>query len=314
MIDNEPIGNLVRSFFEFEYGDIVRLPDGKPISIGKKIEEGLLHRKVLSGSHAFNNYFFMPVYCSPPSVMLKIQAKRANGTMIDINGKRYHLFDKETTVIDLRDRSGETGYITNLGDYGCTEDGIYTIFVDVPNDRTNRLWRFALISGINYEFEDAPYIFKSRGTIRFNDGLIVDPQGNIDEKNNDENSFNFRTQPEIDYLHFIYNADKEDIDLYFEIPALKWKFHSGKWNVEKPSNIWHSNFPSLIYIKYPDERIVMSMDEELDDDNNQEQHAVTYVKSRSKGLFECDMTRFKSWFGREKVIRSVFIDLPKNRS
>lgn len=314
LIENEPIDNLVRSFFEFEYGDIVRLPDGKPISIGKKLEEGLLRRKALSASHATYNDVNMPIYSAPPTALLKIAAKRANGTIIEINGNMYRLFEKDTTVIELGDRSGETGYILNLSDYGCTQDGIYTIFVDVPNDRTNRFWQFALINGISYEFEEAPYIFKSKGTIRFNEVLEVYSQDNEIMKNSDENSFNFVIQPGIDCLQYKFNTERDAIKLCFDVPALKWKFGTGTWNVEKPSDIWYSEFPDLIYFKYPDDKIVLSMDEQIDDENNVESQTVQYLKLKSTGLFVCDTTRFKSWFGREKVIRSVYIDLPKNRT
>ncbi len=72
----------------------------------------------------------------------------------------------------MGDRSGETGYILNLSDYGCTEDGLFNVAVDVPNDRTNRFWQFVLINGISFEFEDAPYIFKSKGTIRFMEAFL----------------------------------------------------------------------------------------------------------------------------------------------
>lgn len=314
LVENEPIGSLIRSCFEFEYGDIVRLPDGKPISIGKKLEEGLLRRKALNASYAIYNDANIPIYSAPPTILLKIAAKRANGTLINVNGSIYRLFDSETTIIDLNDRSGETGYILNLGDYGCEKDNIYTVIVDVPNDRTNRFWQFALINGITYEFEEAPYIFKSKGTIRFNEGLKVYSQDNEILKNCDENSFNFAIHTEVDYLQFAYDTERDSIKLCFEVPALKWKFGSGAWNLDKPSDIWHSEFPSMIYIKYPDDRITLSMDEQIEDENNSDSQMVKCMKLKSEGLFICDTTRFKSWFGREKIIRSVYIDLPKNRT
>ncbi len=313
LIENESIGNLVRSYFEFEYGDIIRLPDGKPISIGKRLEEGLLCRRALSSSHAVYNNANIPVYSDAPTILLKIAARRANGTAIEINGIRHKLFDKETTVIELGDKSGETGYILNLSDYDCKEDSIYTVSVDVPNDGTNRFWQFALIKGINYEFEDAPYIFKSKGTIRFNNELMVKPQGGIGERNIDDNSYNFVIQSEIYHLEFIYTTKIEIINLFFEIPVLKWKMGSGMWNVEKPTDIWHGDIPSYIYIKYPEDKIKLSMDEQINYDNASEEQSVTYTKSKTKGVFECDITRFKSWLGREKVARNIFIELSKNR-
>lgn len=314
LIESEPIGSLIRTYFEFEYGDIVRLPDGKPISIGKKLEEGLLRRKAIDAAHVIYNDVNIPIYSAPPTVLLKIAAKRANGTAINVNGNIYRLFDSETTVIELGDRSGETGYIINLKDYGCDENNIYTVFVDVPNDRTNRFWQFSLVNGICYEFEEAPYIFKSKGTIRFNEGLDVYSRDPKIMKNSDENSFNFAIQPDIDYLQFELNIKGNVIRLCFDIPVLKWKFGTGIWNIEKPSDIWHSNFPSIIYFKYPDEKITISLDEPIDDKSSFEGQSVTYMKLKSLGFFVCDTTRFKSWFGREKVKRSIYIDLPKNRT
>lgn len=314
LVESEYIGDLIRSYFKFEYGDVVRLPDGKAISIGKKIDEGLLYRKSLSGAYALKDNAKIPIYCESPSILLKILAKRANGTVININGIRHRLFDHATTVIELGDRSGETGYIFNLGDYGCTADGLYTVFVDVPNDRTNRFWQFVLINGIRYTFEDAPYIFKLKGTIRFNEELLVHTQDSTIEKNSDENSFNFMIQPDVDDLQFVFQTKNEVIDLSFPIPALKWKFDKEPWNVEKPVDFWYSDFPTVIYIKYPAEKIKISMDEQVDVTNVFEEQTVAYEKLKAKGFFECDTTRFKSWFGREKIIRSVFLDLPGKRT
>ena len=313
LIENESIGNLVRSYFEFEYGDIVRLPNGKPISIGKKIEEGLLSRKALSSSHATYNNTNIPIYGAPPTILLKITAKRSSGTVIEINGIRHRMFDKETTVIELDDRSGETGYILNLSDYDCGQDGIFTIFVDVPNDHTNRFWQFALINGISYEFEDAPYIFKSKGTIKFNKESILKRQDENVERNIDDNSFNFTIQRDTDFLKFTYDTSIETIDLHFKVPVLKWKLGEGLWNIEKPTDIWHSEIPVLTYFKYPEDKIRLSMDEHIDYDSESEEQSFTYIKSKAKGIFECDITRFKSWFGREKVARNIFIELSKTR-
>lgn len=304
---------LLRSYFEFEYGDIVRLPDGKPLSIGKKIGEGLLRRKAVAGCHTEKDNMRIDVYSGPPSILLKIVKSRASGTVIEINGIRYRLFDYETTVIDLHDRSGETGYIINLLDYGCKEDGIFTVYVDVPNDRTNRLWQFALINNLSYDFEDSPYLFKSKGTIRFNCDLNVQQCDNNVEKNPDENSYNFPIQAAENFLEFVYKSVTEEIKLFFEIPAFKWKFGSGEWHIEKPTEIWYNDFPSLIYIQYPGDRIRLSLDEQIEDEKNISDHSVVFAKSKTTGIIECDMTRFKSWFGREKVARSIYIDLPKNR-
>ncbi|SES69139.1 DNA-directed RNA polymerase subunit alpha C-terminal domain-containing protein [Anaerobranca gottschalkii] len=306
LLDSEVIDNLIRSYFEFEIGDVVRLPDGRPISIGRKLKEGLLERKVLDGCYGKYNGSSIKIYKEPPRLFLKILPQRSVGTMIEINGVRYRLFDEKTIKIELGNAKGEQGYLINLGDYGCTNDGIYTVYVDVPNDRTNRLWQFLLINGINYQFEDAPYIFQSKGKIKFNEELNIKPANKNLEKNNDENSFNFIIEPELEYLPFTYKGQDYDIPIYFEIPCLKWKFPSGKWNVEKPDAIWHGDVPNIIYFKYPENKLKIFIDEHLDF-SNQYQY-LTFSKSKTKGYFECDITRFKSWLSREKDFRRIYID------
>lgn len=317
LTDIESLGDLIKSYFDFQYGDIVRLPDGKAISINKKMEEGLLYRYTLPACYAMYEDIKVPVYFSPPSLLMKIKEDKSKGTLIDINGVRNRLFDYGTTVIDLNDRSNETGYIINLQDYGCNRNGIYTVCVNVPGDKTNRSWQFALISHIEYEFEDAPYIFKSKGTIKFNDELNLQPKDMYLEKNADENSYNFPIKPDIDYLKFNYCADIVDLELLFEIPVFKWKVKNGHWKIHKPADIWHNDFPSFIYLKYPKDKIRIFFEEELDFDESLDEEksesssnqTMAYVKSVSTDIFECDMSRFKSWFGREKAVRSIYIDL-----
>ncbi|MEL1135046.1 DNA-directed RNA polymerase subunit alpha C-terminal domain-containing protein [Desulfitobacterium sp. THU1] len=312
LIEMERIGDMIRSCFEFQYGDVLRLPDGKAISIGKKLEEGLLQRKSLTKAYASYEEEKLPVFSSPPTLLLKINEKRVNGTVIEINGNRYRLFDRETTVINLEDRSGETGYILRLADYGCEGNGIYTIVVDVPNDNTHRVWKYVLINGIGYEFEEAPYIFKSKATILFNENLKINALDHGMEKNPDENSYNFEITSDHDEVRF-QPSDIPNIYLHFEIPVLKWKFDDGSWNIEMPSDLWHSDFPQVIYLKYPEDRIKLSMDELLEDQTNAIEQAVSYQKSKAKGIYECDTTRFKSWLGRDKIMRTVFLETHHTR-
>ena len=184
----------------------------------------------------------------------------------------------------------------------------------LPNHDLNRYWQFALINSISFQFEDAPYIFKSKGTISFNEELDIYPSDSLVEKNNDENSYNFEIKHDVDYLQFKYKTPKNlEINFEFYIPALKWRFDKGQWNLQRPQDIWHSDFPAFIYIKYHENRIKLSLDETQEDFDNRYEQGITYAKSKSKDMFECDTTRFKSWFGREKVIRRIYIDLPKNK-
>ncbi|SHE39248.1 DNA-directed RNA polymerase subunit alpha C-terminal domain-containing protein [Caloramator proteoclasticus] len=307
ILDNEIIGNLLRTCFNFSLGDYVRLPDGKVISIDKKIEEGLLYRNSLKDCYAEYNNEILPIYKSPPVILIKIQENRAKGTIININGKNNRMFDEIAIKVDLNDGSNEVGYIINLKDYGCIKDGVYEVFIDVPNDRTNRYWRFALINGIEYSFEDAPYIFKTKATIVFNENLKIISNDITTEKNRDDNSFNFEINSNKDYIDFLYEFNNENIKLFFKVPVLKWSLDNNIWNIEKMLDIWHSEFPSKIYIKGPFDKMKFSLDENIGNEEKVVEQAKSYLKSKD-GVFVCDISVFKSWFGREKIKRSIFIE------
>ncbi|NCB42794.1 MAG: hypothetical protein EOM59_09260 [Clostridia bacterium] len=308
LIDSERIGDLIRYCFEFEDGDIVKLSNGKTISMGKIPGEGFLKRNLVAGVYALQDEQMIPVYLSSPSLLIKIEESKANGTAIEINGQRTRLLDFETTKFDFPDRSGEIGYILKLSNYGCHQDGLYNILIDIPNDHSRKFWTFALVSNLQYEFEDSPYIFQKKGTIKFPNDLQLEPAKEKYEKNSDENSFNFLIEDDEDEVLFEHKFHNRDIVLYFKVPALKWKFGKEKWNVEKPNDIWHSDFPLFISIKYPEDAITLSLDEDLDSDYEYGEHSVSCLKLKSKDSFECDTTRFKSWLGKEKTIRKLFLE------
>lgn len=68
LVESESYENFMLHCFEFQIGDIVRLPDAKVVSIGKKIDEGLSQRGILKGAFASINDTQVPIYYSPPIV------------------------------------------------------------------------------------------------------------------------------------------------------------------------------------------------------------------------------------------------------
>lgn len=312
LIDSEPKGVLLLSYFDFQIGDIIRLPDGNPISIGKKIEEGLAQRGLVSKTIALYKSEEIPIYNNEPMLYIKIPKEKVNGTAIKINENIYRMFDKETIEIkaielDERDRTDNIGYLINLKHFNCNSDGIYNIIIDVPNDRTYRVWKFALIRNMSYEFEGSPYIFKKKGTISFSDNIkVMRFHGNV-EKVAKENKYNFIIIPGETELCGEILANKEVLSVRFEIPVLNWKFDKADWEIDKPSEVWYSNFPTIIYFSYPEDILELSTDNIFDNDFD-EDTCVSY-KKQAKGIFKCDVTCFKSWFNRYYEKQSIYIKI-----
>ncbi len=300
-------GSLISTKYDFVNGDIIRIPDGKPLSVGGKLREGLLPRGVVEGVIAGNLRESKCVYRTIPSILVKMLPSRMAGTAIRINGSS-HRFLNDSILADgisefeLMDRTGENGYLIDLSKFGCVSDGAYNVFVDVPNDRAERDYSFVLIANLDYCFDEAPYIFKTRGTLSLPQNALFKNKNAEQVDITDRKRINFDIIPGEGWLYLDYKG----IDIGFEIPALCYKFKGEEWQIGPHIDVWHTNFEPRLFVSYNAERITVLLDDNGEDD---EQFA-TFEKNKSKGLFDCELNRFKSWFGREKDYRQLFISLP----
>ncbi|MGI6331291.1 MAG: hypothetical protein ACOX1Y_06035 [Zhaonellaceae bacterium] len=314
-LSNEKVGGLVCTYFDFQEGDIIRLPDGKPIIIGKKLEEGMRPRSLVANAYALDGENLIPIYRAFPSIFVKMKSSQADGTLIKINDQILRMFDVSTVSdIELGDRSGEKGFLLDLSEAGYTSEGIYEVIIDVPNDRTNRYWKFALINNMEYCFEDSLYVYKSRGTISFNNFLDIVPEGNNTEKVSEEKIFNFEIDGNNNKLYFRVKTQTSEIRLFVKIPMLAWSFDiNTSWQLFKPSEIWHSDLPTKIFFSCPTEKLKLILEDQASDEENEWERVITYQKLKEKDIFECDITRFKSWFDREQEVQSIYLEFDNKR-
>ena len=307
----EEFAEITLTVFEFEIGDILVLPDGNILSIGKKVAEGILQRSVVKEAYSLYGDRRIPIYLEAPSIIIQILPSRVSGTLIRINENSFRMSEISCFEIPIDDRSGEKAYLVDTNQFGCANSGHYSVTVDVPNDRTDRRWSFCVIPNLEYQFEDGPYVFKSKGTITFGEQISVVPQSYM-EKNEGEHSFNFNIIPNNTHLHFATETANGSVDIFIEIQVLHWKFDNADWEIEKPNELWHSHFPTIISFQYPTDAIELSMNEELDSEN-EEPHSVKFKRNKTTGSFDCDVTRFKSWLVKEHSPETLFIKMDGKR-
>lgn len=293
-----------------EKGDILRLPNGKAKSVGKSLEEGVLSQNLVSRAYAVDSEQEYLIYNSVPAIYFRMKPTQENGTLIIINGAKYR-FDIEKCVrFDIDEETEEKGYIVKLCDL-IVHDGIYDIIVDVPNSKKERRYSFALLSEFSYRYENSPYIFQKKGKITFPGSSTIRYDSSSSSEHISSLSFDIHTDQ--DYLPFVYDTGDKPIYIRILVPALKWKFDNDDWNILRPEEIWHKDFPKKIYVKYPDDEIVFSMSptmletpEEDDEDNS---FSAKFNKSKGTQIFECDTRKMVSWFGYEEAKRVLKLEL-----
>lgn len=224
------------------------------------------------------------------------------GTLIRINEEKYRFDIARAIKCNMQDKTDEYGYILRLSDYIKT-DGIFRVNIDIPNSRKANDYSFAVINQFDYKYEDAPFIYKKEGKITFSStGMIL---GDEHSEHIANNSFVFRIDPDIDYLPFTYQTANENLALRVYLPAFKWKFDDGAWHTERPEEIWHAEFPKMIYLKFPDDTVCLDMPPLMTDDNEDAEYSIKVEKNKEKHLFVCDTRKMLSWFGFEDIIRPL---------
>ena len=315
MYHKETWSGLLRCSYQFEDGDLIAFPDKKVLSIGKKPAEGLLRRGLQSGAYGETEGERNPVYAAPPSLFARILPKSMNGTQLRVNGQNYRLFENgepQSGVIafDLQERVPEEGVHIALGQFGIKGNGLYHVELDIPNDHANRRWDFMLIDGLEYSFDEAPYIFVENGV------LCVPAKTGF--KKHDEI---IREGIEDDQLRFAFTIPEEDeyfrleldgVPVAFEVPKLSYRFQKDEsWRTKLQLSIWHKELPDIVEVKFPTDRITILLDEEGNEDEDEEQHSRTYYKNQEKNCFVCDLHSFKSWFGKRVAMRRLYVQLPE---
>ena len=300
------ISGLVLYDLYLSKGDILRLPDGKAISVGKTLEEGLVGASLPGAAYAAPDGEKSAIYSAVPSLYFKMEQAKENGTLIRINGPRYRLDMEKCIKCGAKDKTYENGYILKLSDY-ISDDGIYRIEIDVPRSKKVRDYTFVLINSFSFEFENAPYVFKETGVIRFNGSRVI--SGNQLTEKSDSGTFEFDIPPDSNYLSFSVKTKNSSLPVRIYIPAFKWKFDEGEWHTDKPESIWHADFPKFIYFKFPDDAAAVTMPPIIADDCEDEEgkYSESLARSKENHMFICDTRKIISWFGYEEAKRPLSV-------
>lgn len=294
--------------FNFEYLDTLRLPLGSMLVIGQKvIDEGFVGRGLLASAYAVVADDQIGLYNTLPCLVLKLPAAKAQGALIQINDIRRHMLDLDVMEFSLDDSSNEMGYCISFSEQDCHTDGMYKIIVDVPGE-TNKQWSFLYIKGIHAQFDGAPYIFESRGSVALPDTLVLSYDTSIFNKDKEHNILRFELSPSMREAIFSIQLDAIQANLHFVIPALFWRFDDKPWNVKQPAEIWHRQFPSTIELSVPYHKVSLYLDENDSDEFAVEQETLEFRQNSNSHTVFCDVTKFKSYFESDKIRRTLFID------
>lgn len=283
-VDN--IAGLTAYQLELENGDIIKLPSGKPLSVGRPLEEGIVSDGFIKNSFIKNEDTAYSVYSKVPSLYFKMSDQDKKGTIIIVNGNKFRFDESLTTVFN--NSTGKTDYVLDLKSF-CNTDGIYSVSLNIPSERKVRTYEFAIINGLKIDFINAPYIYKEHGRLELTTESYSE-------------TIDFKIDPEEDYINF----NISQMDLFISVPTFKWKdweCEDEVWRIDRPDIIWYKEFPSKICFKFPDNTITLFGDNiNIDIDKSE----IILNLNKETQVFECDTTKIPSWwFGTNNYMLNI---------
>ena len=305
LISEVPHGNITRWDFEFQQGDLVVLPDGTGMTVGDRYTEGLIPRgQVLNTEYRDERGNAVPVYASPPELLLTIPQSKFPGTVLYCNDRPYRLSDCDFTEFEAGDARGQQAVVVPTKQFGfCDANGLKTIVLDVPGHHYDKAYSFVLVRDFSAEFPGAPYVFKEHGAVLFPAPLHV--SGDY-EKLQGENGFRFALDGNEPQLKITV---EDGIPLSVSIPMFSWSTDRKSWDILPAGELWHTEFFSKqkLYLRGPADKIRIFTDADIDDDDDSG-HTIQAERG-ADGVFTADMTRFRSWLTRDVVKNDIFLKM-----
>ena len=299
--DSYNIRGLTYYQFVFRLGDILYVPGEANYYIGDLPQRGFSNDGLLPDVFIEAGESRLPVYSKIPGLVINIEDERLNGTAIIVNNNKIKATNLKAVDIKNVNVIGQKYYYFDLSGVSGISIGINSVDVDVPGSSRGKRLDFVYLKDFNFLFEDAPYINKTRGTLRSN--YRIDRKTIVDEH-----------VSENEYMDFEFTDLKEDIlecplilggqkySIGFKTPLLLYSTDRTEWTFYKPEDYWYADLPRVIYLSYPAKAIKLEFVED-----NGEKNAFTYEK-RLDGIIECDLTKLKSYVGpfhTKKMIHNI---------
>lgn len=289
------------NFYEFEFysGDIVNVEGEGNYYIGKVPGVGL------TNEHLCQNVWIYDVvgkkydiYKKIPSFVVDVSDEQLNGTAIIVNGQTLRMSENDFLDVRLGNTDDKKYYFVNLSNCENIKDGINNIIIDFPRTQRTMHAEFAYLSELTYEYEDAPYLFQSKGTLSINRRIekkIIRNSIRVEKQNYDFSIEDLDT----DYIEFPIEFEHETLKIRFSVPMLSYSWDKKNWHTQLSSDIWHSDLPDILYMKYPDSKAILGI-------NSIGDMYSTYTYNKNvHGIIECDLTKIKSYFYDGSMIKKV---------
>ena len=281
-------------------GNVVSIDDRARYYIGRAPREGLTEDYLLHSMHIKKEDRDLKVYYKLPAIILEIEPHQLNGTAMVINDYVARFIDKEVYEIKSESNYEKRHFYLDLKRVPEIHVGINKILIDFPGTTRQLKFEFVYLPEFSYSFEDAPYFYVNRGTLAVN--RVIHKHTIIFNKKIEVQQYNFQFNTIVNgKLNMEMEINYQQYEVSFDIPVLQYSWDNLHWLTKRPQDIWHSELQDILYIKYPAEKIVLTIKA-----SDVECPSFTFFKNASE-LFQCDLVRIKSYLKDDRFVNNIIL-------
>lgn len=304
LYETQVIDGMLLSSFHFEFEDILHLPNGHVVIVGKPdITNSIAGKGRIEGAVCRFDDRDYDLYGKMPYLVLRMKSEKFPGTAVTINGKRHRLSDLDYESFSLDDRTGDNGYYIDLNNYLEHKNDVYRIAVDIPGGSAPH-WEFVYIEGFEADFDEAPYVFEPRGTVAFPDHITIKKIEEGCEREPGINGYKFIINEVGRTLDFVTGIGEKDVDISIPVPAFFIKDDNGDWDSDMPAPVWHADLPDVLDLAVPHHKITLYMDDVFTESGDSERK-IEYRRNLGDDHILCDISKFKSYLSGDDFARQL---------
>lgn len=289
-------------FYELnlDNGYVISIDDKVRYYIGQIPRQGVTEDYLLHSMYIKNGDQDLKVYYKLPAIVLEMESHQLNGTAIIINGYVARLTDKEVYEIKSECNCEKKYFYFDLKSVFEIHVGINKILIDFPGTTRQLKFEFAYLPEFSYSFEDAPYFYVNRGTLVVN--RVIHKHTIIFNKKIEAQQYDFQFDNIVNgKLNMKMEINSQQYEISFDIPVLQYSWDNVQWETKRPYDIWHSELQDTLYIKYPAEKIALTVKP-----TDVECPSFTFLKNTSE-IFQCDLVRIRSYLNEDKFVNNIIL-------
>ena len=304
LYETQVVDGMLLSSFHFEFEDILHLPNGHVVIVGKPdITNSIAGKGRIEGAVCRFDDRDYDLYGKMPYLVIRMKSEKFPGTAVTINGKRHRLSDLDYESFSLDDRTGDNGYYIDLNNYLEQKNDVYRIAVDIPGGSAPH-WEFVYIEGFEADFDEAPYVFEPRGTVAFPDHLTIKRIEDGCEREPGINGYKFVINEVGRTLDFVTGIEEKDVDISIPVPAFFIKDDNGDWDSDMPAPVWHADLPDVLDLAVPHHKITLYMDDVFTESGDSERK-LEFRRNIGDDHILCDISKFKSYLSGDDFARQL---------